>query len=287
MRFGPILGGLRRRAERTRSDRIRIAIVATPRSGNTWLRRMLDHVYRFSEGGPECEMALYNPLEAPWSNMPEHCILMAHWHRVAPFRDLLKKHDFRVITLARHPLDVMISILQYSGCGYSLRWLEGEAGDEQPIFSATPTSPEFLQYALGPRARALMSVSPEWWRASGTQRVRYEKLVADPLGELGRLVKSLGVEPRGRLEEAVEACKIDRLRNNETARHFWKGQIGLWKSLMTARVARRIALEHRSAFSLFGYPCDPDETLSKEQAEENWRLLNAPPGAAEGLRRSA
>ncbi len=169
-------------------------MVSTPRSGNSWLRRLLDHVYGFS-GEDRGELALYNPLEAPWSGLPGRCVLMTHWPRAGPLPALLEEHGFRVVTLARHPLDVLISILHYAPSGASLRWMEGDQGDERPIFGASPRSAAFLDYATGPRARALLSVSPAWWSAPGSLRVRYEDLVRDPLGRLAKLTRSLEHAP--------------------------------------------------------------------------------------------
>lgn len=252
-----------------RHRRGRLAIVSTPRCGNTWLRRMLNHSYRFSaqENG---ELHPYNPLEAPWSALPDRCILMTHWDRVEPFTSLLKEHGFFVVTLARHPLDVLLSVLQYAPSGGSLRWLEGFNGDERPIYHVTPQSDEFRRYAVGPRARALLSVSAQWWRAPGCHRLRYEDLVADPLKSLSGLARAMGEEPLVPFEESIEAHRIERLRTAETARHFWQGKPGLWRTLLSADEAQRIADAHRDVFATLGYSCTPDPSISTAVASHNW-----------------
>jgi hypothetical protein len=233
---------------------------------------MLDDVYQFSahERG---ELPLYNPLEAPWSELPERCVIMTHWRRAGPITGLLEEHGFRIVTLARHPLDALISILHYAPCGASLRWMEGEGGGEQSIFHVSPRSETFLDYATGPRARALLSVSPEWWSAPGSLRVRYEELVRDPLGQLRRLTRPLERVPRRRLAEAIAANTLQRLRTPETGPHFWKGEPGLWRRLLTASEARRIEAAHRDVFQALGYTCDPDETLDAAQADAHWAAL--------------
>jgi hypothetical protein len=233
---------------------------------------MLDLVNGFSSEG-RGELALYNPLEAPWSDLPGRCVIMTHWPREGPLPALLEEHVFRVVTLARHPLDVLISILHYAPSGASLRWMEGAQGDERPIFGASPRSAAFLDYATGPRVRALLSVSPVWWSAPRCLRVRYEDLVRDPLGRLSKLTRSLERAPRQRLADAVASCTLDRLRTPETGRHFWKGQPGLWRGLLTAAEARRIEAVHRDVFRALGYACDPDESLDPEQADARWAEL--------------
>src|SRR5262245_65691843 len=104
---------LPRKFRRGGAPRLRVAVVSTPRSGNSWLRRLLDHVYGFS-ASDRGELPLYNPLEAPWPDLPARCVIMTHWRRAGPLPALLEEHGFRVVTLARDPLDVLISILHYA-----------------------------------------------------------------------------------------------------------------------------------------------------------------------------
>src|SRR5437016_871723 len=82
------------------SQRIRLAIVSTPRTGNTWLRMMLAHVY-----GIEHQARLCIP-DHEWETFPENLLLQIHWGREQEFADKLRQHGFRVLTLARHPFDV-------------------------------------------------------------------------------------------------------------------------------------------------------------------------------------
>ena len=82
--------------------------------------------------------------------------------------------------LARHPLDVLVSILHFASHEpQTARWLDGEGGDESSILGAEPASAAFLASATGPRARALLAVTPEWWPHGGVA-VRYEDAVGSP-----------------------------------------------------------------------------------------------------------
>jgi hypothetical protein len=41
-------------------------------------------------------------------------VLQLHWHRTPElFGRLLERHGFRVVSIARHPFDVLLSILQF------------------------------------------------------------------------------------------------------------------------------------------------------------------------------
>ena len=66
---------------------------------------------------------------------------------------------------------------------------------------------------------------------------------------------------------------LDRLRPTSSNDHFWQGKPGLWRLLLPAERAYQIRDVHRKNFDAFKYRCDPDETLTEQQAEENWQKL--------------
>ena len=146
---------------------LRIAIVSTPRSGNTWLWHLLTAVYDMPG------IAAHTPLEVEWDRLPERVVLQMHWKRHPAFEAKLLKYGFRVVVMVRHPLDVLISILHFSlHDRATARWLDGEEGNERPIFGAMPRSCAFREYVLGKRAAALLSVTPQWWKAPGPRPAR-------------------------------------------------------------------------------------------------------------------
>jgi hypothetical protein len=255
---------------------LRLAIVSTPRSGNTWLRHMLSSTFAMHE------LDRHRPSDVPWGDLPERCVLQIHWLREAPFASLLERHSFRVVTLARHPLDMLISLLHWVvRCPHPESvWtdnpaLGGDRGTEVLLLGASPTSEAFLAWACSPRAVALLSVSLQWWDAPGCIGVRYEDLVRSAPDELQRIAGQLGVEPSRDPAEVAAAHTMDRLRDmqREPSQHYWQGQPGLWRRLLPAAEARRIAAAHAPSFARFGYVFDPDETLSRADAATAWRRL--------------
>ncbi len=258
------------------ASRLRLAVLSTPRSGNTWLRHLLAHVYSARE------LAVHNPADLDWQNLPENCVLQIHWHRTPAFQALLQEHGFGLVVLARHPLDVMLSILHYALHDSSpQRWLEGEAGNEASICGAMPCSSAFLKYATSQRAGALLSISREWWDVPQACKVHYERLVGDPLAELTRIVEAVGVPARQPLAEAVATFTLGNLRSRsgtqdvpESDHHYWQGKPGHWKRLLSCQAAYAIAAAQAEAFSTFDYECDPDASLDDASADANWIELN-------------
>lgn len=235
---------------------MKIAIVSTPRSGNTWLRYLLATLYGLEQH------AVHTPDAVDWSGLSDNCILQLHWHHTESFSRLLQEHGFKVVTIARHPLDVLISILNFAPHEpQTACWLNGEGGDESTIYGQAPGSPEFLAYALSPRSQALLSVTKEWWSASEAIKVRYEELVHSPEKTLESLCLHLG-PPIGDIQTAIAALTIEKLRLTSSNNHFWKGQPGLWASMIPLESAHQIEALHSEVFETLGYACNSDPLQS-------------------------
>jgi hypothetical protein len=256
--------------------RLRLAIISTPRSGNSWLRRLLGGAYGLVEIG------VHAPDEVPWDTLPERCVLQLHWPREDTFVAQLEQHEFQVVVIARHPLDILISLLNYlntfpvdKDVWRNQASLRGDGGDERGLLGATPRSAAFLDYARGPRAQKLLAVTRAWWQAPGAKRVRYEDLVAEPRRTFRQLIYDIGYNPRRAPVEVIADNTVDRLRSSDRVWnfHIWQGRPGLWKSLLPRREALEIAAALSDYFIELCYVCDFDANLSESQADANWFAL--------------
>ena len=248
---------------------LRIAIVSSPRSGNMWLRRLLRTAYGLDE------RSAFTPDELDWEALPDTCVLQFHWHRTPEFRALLERYGYSVVVLARHPLDVLVSILHFSAHEPDTSlWLDGEGGDESMLRGADPTSPAFLAYAMSPRARALLSVTPEWWPHADAC-VRYESLVEDPAAELDRIVQALGGQPVLPSEQVIEEVSFASLQQEAPNKHFWQGRAELWREVVPTAAALEIARAYPDMHR-FGYSVGVDE----ETARARWNAVAIDPSLA-------
>jgi len=253
----------------------RLAVLGTPRSGNTWLRRVLATGYAI-EGDRGRELAIHDPLEPDWgAPAMARSIVQVHVRRDAAMAGLLASHAVRVIVPRRHPFDVLVSILQYATHVHDTHlWLAGEGGDEASIRGLDPCHPAFLDYATGPRAAALFAVSPSWWDAPGSVPVRYEDLVARPEPTLDGIARAIGRPPEVPWTEALERNTMDRLRQTHGFGHIWQGRPGLWRSLLTPEAVERLVLGIGPILATYGEAPEADPSLTPGQALENWRSLN-------------
>lgn len=236
-----------------------------------WLRRLLVGAL-----GSE-ELSADTPGAVPWDELPERLVLQLHWPPDAELEARLDEHHFASAVITRHPLDVLISILQFAQSEpETARWLNGAGGNELSLIDADPTSSAFVSYAISERAKRLLDLTPAW-RASQrpTASIRYEDLVASPEAELEQLLRELNLAPKTNVADVVAANTLTELRRETGSRHFWLGQPGHWRSLLPVRVAERVAPVHERAFSAGGYNADADASLDDQEARTRWRALLA------------
>jgi SAM-dependent methyltransferase len=247
----------------------RIAILSTPRSGNMWLRRLLGAVYDLDD------LSADTPAAVPWDDLPDACALQLHWPPTGPLIEQLERSEFSTVALARHPLDVLVSVLQFAqNEPRTARWLNGDGGTELPLLGSEPCSEAFRAYASGPRAGALLAVSADWWRTPTLDApVRFEELVASPDAVLGRVTERLGGSVASSVTRATELVTFENLQTETGNGHFWRGRPGQWRSLVTADDAAAVERAHPFAFAELGYAADADPQLTEAEARENWRAL--------------
>jgi hypothetical protein len=242
-------------------------VVGTPRSGNSWLRMLLDGLYACDS------LACHTPAEVPWDALPADLVLQMH-QRPSPFLQSALKHwGFRIVVLARHPLDVLVSILHFTRHEPgTARWLEGQGGDERGLAGCAPTDRPFLEYATCRRATALLAVGKEWWTQQDVMRVRFEELCSDTSRELTRLAAQLA-PAKVPVETVVQARSPTELQRIVPPHHVWQARPGNWRGLVPADVAHAIADAHQETFELLGYDVDPDPKLDAASARANWARI--------------
>lgn len=242
---------------------MRIAIVSSPRSGNTWLRRIL------VDGLGLNEIAVHNYLDV--AQLPEQCVLQVHWYREPNFQNFLIRHNFLVITLARHPLDILLSVLHFVKYEpETKRWLEGNCALPEDLNISSPFSQCFIDYATSFGFENLLSVSYQWWHDKDALKIRYEDLVSTTSSELERIADFLKVDS----QLIKSALPMNSLQSFQALpnRHGWQGRPGIWRELIPTDIAQKISWRHREVFLTFGYKVEPT-SLTNEEAGRRWLEL--------------
>ena len=224
-----------------------------------WTRRLFRELFDLDE------CSVHTAADLDWDALPERCVVQLHAERTPELEALVERYGFRVAVLARHPLDVLISILHFARHEpQTASWLDGNGGDEHSIVDATPTSRAFVRYGTSRRAKALLGITPQWWDRADV-RIRYEDLLADTRRELELIALALDEPPTRSYEEVLEHVTFDSLQREAANEHFWSGRAGTWQELLTVPVARKLVDAHQDVMSRLGYLTLPNEDVAGER----------------------
>jgi hypothetical protein len=244
---------------------MRIAIVSSPRSGNTWVRSVLSTTLSLDQVGVHNYLDVTSPL-------PQDCALQLHWYREPNFQRFLADNGFRVVVVARHPLDLLVSVLHFiQHEPLTKEWLVGNAEIPVGLAGQSPSSDAFMDYALSWGAENLLSVSYQWWHDNDAIKVKYEDFVCSPQQTFHHVISQLSSESLG-LGDAIAQFDIKHFQAKAN-RHGWQGQPGLWKQLIPFTRAKAIYNRHKCVFDELGYDV-PINWLSSSRAEGNWHRLS-------------
>ncbi|MEM1126727.1 MAG: sulfotransferase domain-containing protein [Bacteroidota bacterium] len=191
----------RQRLERARYALLgtgnRTALASFPRSGNTWVRSLIEALTGESTG------SVYGAGDRVMRRDREGVVIKTHE------RDAFRYA--RAIHLVRNPFDAVESLYHYH------RDVEGRAVDWAHYVTYWG-----LKWGLNTRYWILTELP--------TIRVRYEDLNASPAAELRRIADWLGLGCTDEeIQAAVEACSMEKLRR-KNATHaktfFRRGEVG-------------------------------------------------------------
>jgi hypothetical protein len=242
---------------------LRVAVIGTPRCGNTWVRSVLGDILKLEQ------LAVHNYTEL--ESIPDRAIVQLHWYREPHFQRFLRDYGFKTLVLSRHPLDVLVSILNFIRYEpATARWLEGNAEIPPSLVGQPPTSTEFLQYATSWGAENVLCISYQWWHDPDAIKVRYEELVKRPqetLLSLARMFDPNAQDQNG----AISRFSLPFFRNLPN-KHGWQGRPGLWRELIVYFDARCIYKRHKRVFDVMDYSVRP-YLLSRAGALRRWEEL--------------
>ena len=289
-------------ADGTAGRRPFVWLASYMKSGNTWTRLLLANFLADAEQAVDINridkaLPSIHPCDRDWfdratglssSDCTDEEVepllpaaLRAHAAEEAGGRQFCKVHDALrdtaageplfpadvsagAVYLVRNPLDVAVSLAFHLG------------GED---FSEAVTQMNDRRCALGDGCELLRRRLLDWsghvesWRSAPfpVLVVRYEDLLADTAGQLGRMTRFLGLAGAAdgrRLRRATAAAAFSRLQEQE-ARHgfqerdrrcrrfFRSGRSGDWRRHLSAAQAQRIARRHGAVMRACGY--DPRE----------------------------
>ena len=256
---------------------MKIALLGSPRCGNNWVRRVMSDVLGYPH------FAAHSVEEFP-KELPTDCILNVHALNEPPDDAFFERHSCKIIVLARHPLDIFVSVLQFARNESAVhKWLEGSCRIPRGASSLCPDDDSFVDWMTGAGARRLLTVSLSWWEdAQSTMRLRYEDLVARPHESFDSIFDCLGAKCITGLDAALEKYTIAYFA--EFKNHGWLGRPGIYRKFITSPNCERVFAAQAEYFRTVGYSVRSEDGLSHERAREQYfASLPMPVASSPGL----
>jgi len=244
-------------------------LVSYPKSGNTWVRFLLANLMYPNES---VGFANINRL------LPAPGVITKRFLKTVPRPRILKSHEpfdtrFRkVLYLVRDPRDVAVSEYHFDL--------------KKRYIAADMTLERFIDPFLGGQTSSYGS----WWEHVASWvgprygnpaflLTRYEDLLADPIGETGKIAEFLGIQAdETRLRAAVERSSADKMRKLEKQdADKWSGtkntrheipfvraaKSGGWKESLPRQAVEQIEVAWFPLMNFLGYELQSTELDSK------------------------
>jgi hypothetical protein len=228
-------------------DRLKIVILSTPKTGNTWLRWLLHYTYRMFE-------IVELPLEwAPGctDDFPPRWVTHQHLFPSESLVRWLVESRIVVLTTIRHPADTFLSYFHY------VKWHDTLLDPSAAILKQDGDRPgknalTYVNYSF-PQMYTLSLV----WARLGSHVVRYEDLLVDPLSQLREVTSKIAPSDEGRLKAAVLLCKPEQLTAPGLLdpRHVRTRSAGRWIQELPSEIADVMAgnQAYASACKMYKY----------------------------------
>ena len=230
----------------------RVAIIGTPRTGNAWIRRVLAAVLDAEE------FPVAHPADLDWECLPERFVIQLHRQRSRLLERALRERGIAVISTARHPLDVLLSVLAFvQGEQSATEWGLEHGGNEVRLQGSGARDFAFLDWALSSRARELLSLTPAWWSTPTTHRVRYEELMADPDAGFAALLEQCELEALGDPKRSVANHTAAKVRARSGGGRWWQATPYAWRQSLSAEYVDTLMDAHHEVIVGLGY--DPQD----------------------------
>lgn len=203
-----------------------LLVVSHTKSGRTWLRVMLSHLWHLEHGIPAEELVRGDNLKRLVPTIP--AVHFARDTRFPPETgELLVGPGQRLLVLVRDPRDVAVSFWLH------VRHRASAAELARKRIPLAARELDLFAFAIDPRLGVprVIGFYNRWWRDLAghprSTRVRYEDLRADTAGELGRIARFLGERhPPERIEAAVAFASFESLKEKERQGFFTSGRLG-------------------------------------------------------------
>lgn len=237
---------------------LRIMVVGTPKTGNTWMKHLLSAIYELPQ---EPLKVTFRPDDM--ESLGKRWIGQQHYYPLPRLLRWVEENGVVLVTTVRHPGDTFLSLYHYTlNFGdqprHDMALLEAakQDGEELGANVARYVRDRFFCY---------LNISIAWLQTRQSCIVRYEDLWRDPLQTLSALTAHIAPVSQERVERAIKRSDIRVLRKKRghDPRFFREGAVGRWRHLLPPAVVEIFAGvdPYPAQFASLGYTLDSRDPL--------------------------
>jgi Sulfotransferase domain len=270
-------------------ETLKILIVGTPRTGNTWIKYCLSLIYDLPVVDfPPPEF--WRPFDAhPYDQLGRRWIAHQHLPPYQAFVDWTRERNIVLATTVRHPGDTLVSLYYYVRNFAGKTYIDPQTVklllNKETRSSRIEVSDGFEVYVRTKFFKAL-NFSIAWLQRNLSYGIRYENLWYSPLETLQALTDEIRPVPEPVLKNAVAKSRIEQMRSNvgEDRDFFRGGGVGGWRSSLPRSVIELLdqSPPYPAQFRWLGYDLDPEiadcETQSIKSLNSKGQQAGFPTG---------
>jgi hypothetical protein len=247
-------------------DTLKIIVVGTPKTGNTWVKHLLAEAYGLTPVrlSPEFDPAEAEAAGPRW---------ISHQHFL-PHHDLLAwgaAHQAVFVSVVRHPGDALVSLWHHmqKQSGRDLL-ASGDALQAAEILrEGTDLAGDSTRTFVTHGFHLYLNLSIAWLALPGVRALRYEDLWECPVETLRALTASILPVSDERLRHAICACELGVMQAllDPQKTLVRQGGTGGWRTALPPAIKAQLATldPYPAQFAALGYTMDESDPANTPQ----------------------
>ncbi len=250
-------------------ETLKIIVVGTPKTGNTWLTHLLGELYEMPQVRLDADFRGMD-----WAGLGARWVAQQHYQPEPELIALARERGIIFVTPIRHPADVFVSLRHYTD--------NRQERDDEPAAVQAERPDAMLKDGrgiYGPATRHYLQhgfylsvhLSIYWLRGGWSHGVRYEDLWLHPLDTLMTLAGRFLPQPRHKTQRALSACEISIMKQvkdpaGTLVRH---GGLNGWRDELPHELQRVLATHapYPAQMAALGYSMDLDDPVNARITE--------------------
>jgi hypothetical protein len=202
--------------------------------GNKWIKCLLSRIYDLEwivgDDSPDTNIERFD-LFVSEGRFPDNTIFHQHCKYKPKICDAIDEIPAHLVTIVRDPYDAFVSMYHWIQARTDYDRQRGRVRKKQrprdAMIGKPIDDPLILDY-LADGFGQLIQRADEWAHSGRAVVVRYEDLHSDPVGALTRVTNQIEPIDTARIEQAIEACSADNMRqmSKRMSQHVRAAKVG-------------------------------------------------------------